>query len=408
MLQQASTNLIVSESSEDLITSESWSIDTYADGLMDELFADIDQILEGTFNLPAYTVKAEQIPLPTVTKPQIVLPNSVPEVPPHRNKAKTEVVNPGVVKPVSKKRAKTRLAWRKLLILGTTLGMAIAGIIYLVNSRVFNTLTLKLAQQSIQIPQPQPPTKADIEAELVNYLLLALSVIDQQEIKDNQQSKKPELVIGATPSQTTQALADDNTAASLPAIPNRPSSVVERIYIPVYQAPAPMRYTPPQPAPLPSPSNPVTTALNTAPKPAKPVNVNMLAAAVRTDIKPVTVKTAPIAVKQSPNILPTLPVVPFRAAPPKLPTATAPITQQQASLPTTPTPAAPAPKHTLEGLLELGGKSAALFNFDGVTHRVNVGESIGSSGWTLVDVSNGEAIIRRNGEVRSIYTGQKL
>jgi hypothetical protein len=39
---------------------------------------------------------------------------------------------------------------------------------------------------------------------------------------------------------------------------------------------------------------------------------------------------------------------------------------------------------------------------------LNMGESIGSSGWTLVDVSNGEAVIRRNGEVRSIYAGQKL
>jgi hypothetical protein len=62
----------------------------------------------------------------------------------------------------------------------------------------------------------------------------------------------------------------------------------------------------------------------------------------------------------------------------------------------------------LEGLLELGDKSAALFKIEGVTRRVDMGETIGSSGWTLVDVANGEAIIRRNGEVRSIYTGQKF
>jgi hypothetical protein len=68
----------------------------------------------------------------------------------------------------------------------------------------------------------------------------------------------------------------------------------------------------------------------------------------------------------------------------------------------------PAYSAELEGLLELGSKSAALFKIDGVTRRINLGENIGATGWTLVDVSNGEAIIRRNGEVRSIYTGQKL
>ena len=62
----------------------------------------------------------------------------------------------------------------------------------------------------------------------------------------------------------------------------------------------------------------------------------------------------------------------------------------------------------LEGLLELGNKSVALFKVDGISRRINLGENIGATGWTLVEVSNGEAIIRRNGEVRSIYTGQKL
>jgi hypothetical protein len=58
--------------------------------------------------------------------------------------------------------------------------------------------------------------------------------------------------------------------------------------------------------------------------------------------------------------------------------------------------------------MEKGDQSAALFKVDGATRRVSIGEGIGSSGWTLVEISNGEAIIRRNGEVRSIYTGQKL
>ena len=69
---------------------------------------------------------------------------------------------------------------------------------------------------------------------------------------------------------------------------------------------------------------------------------------------------------------------------------------------------APSYSAQLDGLLELGNKSVALFKVDGISRRINLGENIGTTGWTLVEVSNGEAIVRRNGEVRSIYTGQKL
>ncbi len=69
-------------------------------------------------------------------------------------------------------------------------------------------------------------------------------------------------------------------------------------------------------------------------------------------------------------------------------------------------PVASSAKYTLVGVLELGDRSTALFESNGVARRINMGESIGTSGWSLVEVNNQEAIIRRNGEVRSIYVGQ--
>ncbi|MFM6157228.1 MAG: hypothetical protein ACKPE3_30225, partial [Sphaerospermopsis kisseleviana] len=98
---------------------------------------------------------------------------------------------------------------------------------------------------------------------------------------------------------------------------------------------------------------------------------------------------------------------PIKVIPPKLPTIAPPVPAQEPV--NIPQPiSAPTYSAQLEGLLELGKKSVALFKMDGVTRRINIGENIGSTGWTLVDVTNGEAIIRRNGEVRSIYTGQKI
>ncbi|MEA5503093.1 hypothetical protein VB735_08235 [Halotia wernerae UHCC 0503] len=449
MLQATSTNLIIPEPSEDLLANEPWSIEFYADGLMDELFADIDEILDASVSLPSQTVRHGSrtprrspeettahdwfykpgnysTPLPseyeTINVPQIVLPSTLTQV---RHKQGKVVVDTPSARAISTRREQTRRALRKMLVLGATIGVAIAGTIYLFQSGILLLLTSKLTQpQTLYVPQTQRATKIDVEAELVDYMLGSLAIIDKQETTNNQQSVRSGLTNRLASNSNAIAFTGNQPVGNLPPplaanntspTPNRSANVVERIYIPVYQAPSPMRYAPPAipgaPTLLPpvatnsktSQPDVVKTALTTVKQAAKPVGINMLAA-VRGELKPLSVRTAPITVKQLPNPLPALPVVPFRAASPTLPTTTAP-TQQQAYLPTT---TAAAPSHTLEGLLELGNKSAALFQIDGVTRRINIGESVGSSGWTLVDVSNGEAIVRRNGEVRSIYAGQKL
>ena len=68
-----------------------------------------------------------------------------------------------------------------------------------------------------------------------------------------------------------------------------------------------------------------------------------------------------------------------------------------------------APQHTLVGLLELGDdRSVALFSIDGITRRVSIGEAIGGSGWTLTEIDAQEAKIRKDGEVKSLFIGQKF
>ncbi|MFN6460451.1 MAG: hypothetical protein RMZ41_001205 [Nostoc sp. DedVER02] len=437
MLQEASTRLLVPEPSEDLIANEPWSIDNYADGLMDELFADIDYILDVSDNLPSQTIRhgsqnkssqsfagvSSQAPenvLHTVTIPQIILPNGQSVTQDNHKHLSTFVFNNGSIKPVSRKRHKSSRALGRLLIVGTTLGVAIAGILCLVQSGVVYLFNPNFTQQ-VLVPQRQSQT--DIQADLVDYMLGSLAVIDKQELKSNQKSG---ILAFSSQRNTNQiALGNGQTTGNLPPLPllanntppapNRSGSVVERIYVPVYQAPSPMHNAlpsiPGSPMLMPQVAsalqgyqpNIVKSALNKVQQAAKPVNVSMLAAAVQAELKPVAGRTAPITVRQTPNPLPALPVVPLRAA--LAPESEPTITQEQVYPATA---IAVAPSNTLEGLLELGNKSAALFRIDGVTRRINMGESIGESGWTLVEVSNGEAVIRRNGEVRSIYAGQKL
>ncbi|AFZ23571.1 hypothetical protein Cylst_1280 [Cylindrospermum stagnale PCC 7417] len=416
MLQDASTHLIAPEPSEDLIASEPWTIETYADGLMDDLFSDIDDILDSSGNLPHPTSRTESgsRQTVTVTVPQIVLPQAVHRqqaIPPSKNQQiGTLVVKPPTVSAIQKHQ-QNRAAVNKLLILGAILGVA-AVIVYLIQSGVltlFTPQTLPTTQ-----PQSQLPTKKEASAELVDYMLEALAVIDKQEINTNQISAKAGLPSSANINQTALSLPSATPIGNLPPpltanntqpAVNRATNVVERIYIPVYQAPSPMRYALP---PIPSAARPVfkpsvmKNALSAVQQPVKRVTEKTLPDAVR---------TAPTTLKQPAKSLTASPVVPLRVAPPKLPTARVPTPNVEPETEPTTTqhqvflPSAPA---ELEGLLELGNKSAALFKIDGVTRRVNVGENIGASGWTLVDVSNGEAIVRRNGEVRSIYAGQKF
>ncbi|ELR96550.1 hypothetical protein [Gloeocapsa sp. PCC 73106] len=61
---------------------------------------------------------------------------------------------------------------------------------------------------------------------------------------------------------------------------------------------------------------------------------------------------------------------------------------------------------TLVGLLESEQGAIALFQHDGITERVEIGQKIPGSGWILQDVINNQAILQQNTQVKSISVGQ--
>jgi hypothetical protein len=114
----------------------------------------------------------------------------------------------------------------------------------------------------------------------------------------------------------------------------------------------------------------------------------------------VTVPPSPVPGVAVPATVPAAPVAaPAPVTTPSLLPAVAP--------PELSSPAA-TPTYLLIGLLELGNRSAALFEIDGTPQRIQVGEKFGASGWTLVSVSGEEALVQRNGDVQSIYVGQRF
>jgi hypothetical protein len=451
MPTEASTQILLSEPSEDLIVSEPWSIDAYADGLMDELFADVDCILDRRGNIPVQTIEPEFVRLQSVKMPIVGL--SETDILPTKTTSKVNqvkkqyissvVTEKSVPKTVIKQRRKPRRWLSKLLGLGATVGIAAASVIFVQNSGLLNRLVSKSFQQSLLTSQSEVSTEitnTDTQTELgklVDYTIGAFDAIDRQPAKFNRQS----LNTAAAPNQqpVLMAMASTSGVGTLPppmtannAIPaqGRSTTVVERIYIPVYQAPLPMRYAPPAiPGvrgtlpPIPGRASimgrklakapTVKTASNNVRNGTKPLNFFAVVRPAIPSLKPISLQNRPITLSQPkpPSLkAPTINIVPFRAVPPQMPTATAP-KQQQVAPPAQEVAVAPTnPAQILEGLLEHDdkSKSAALFKINGVTRRIEIGESIGTSGWALVEVANGEAVVRRNGEVRSIYAGQNF
>lgn len=244
MSEKASTYLILPEPSEDLIVSEQpWSIETYADGLMDEIFADIDQILDSNDKLPTGTVQqGHSYHLQTITVPQIVLPETQIQTVQATAKVRTNplstvvVGTPATSKAVSKpSKQKSSRPLKIMLWMGAGLGIAIASVFWVFNSGLINRLVSKSFQQSLlqQPVQSQIPTKVQIEQDLVNYMLGALSVIDRQEARNKLRSAKPATVAAVGANQTPVAYSSTGTlptpvaANNVPPTANRSTTIVE-------------------------------------------------------------------------------------------------------------------------------------------------------------------------------------
>ena len=64
------------------------------------------------------------------------------------------------------------------------------------------------------------------------------------------------------------------------------------------------------------------------------------------------------------------------------------------------------PLPVLTGVLQSpGGRSSAIFQLNNASISAVIGESLGSSGWTLESVGESSAVIRNNGQVRTLSVG---
>lgn len=66
------------------------------------------------------------------------------------------------------------------------------------------------------------------------------------------------------------------------------------------------------------------------------------------------------------------------------------------------------PKRRISGVVEWGDKSVVTIEYNGATQRVYLGEVVGDTGWTLVTVQGNQATFRKNGKFRSLSDGESF
>jgi hypothetical protein len=342
----------------------------------------------------------EFVALKSISVPQIVLSPLAPE--PQRGEKDVEAIARQVALETTKKQ-QSKQSFDRIL-LGAACGSLLLVLGLWLASRS-GLLRLRAA------PVPETPAASSVTApdtQFVEYVQRSLEAIEQK--KAPQPNPQLAGVPGVAPPGTLPSISISGAPPATAGL----STAVNRIADALEQAGAQPGAPAPQIVVIPPPAQ-VTVAPGApvAGAPGAPVAGDQTAAVSPSPTARASGRAiaaagtrAPLAASPSPSESPQPKILARETEP-----APAPSAQQSAPAPEQSAPAvssAPTSAHTLVGILELGDRSAALFEVDGVARRIYVGETIGASGWTLAEIKNQEAVIRKGGDVRSVFVGQKF
>ncbi|NEO82687.1 MAG: hypothetical protein F6J87_00255 [Spirulina sp. SIO3F2] len=339
---------------------ESWSMEQDAEHLMNDLFANVDVLLEGSgSHLPNQLAHQQTEKLPTVpVKATNVTTTSPVTVKPRRTiRTRTQPSKSQATSRQSSLTWQTQFrAWRTRLwghfdkvcfgVACLSLGSAIVW--YVHQNRPSDRTTTAASDSAIS--EAEVVALSPEDAQFAQYMLRSLRVIERQPLQ--------------TPQRPSQATATPGGAQTDIAVSPQ---VIERIYIPVY---------PPSRAPVTqSSSQDLTTPSENAASPSRLPQV----------------PTPDQLTRRSETTVPTFETDPVNEPPLEKPLPTG--------------------DYKVVGIIQAGDRTTVLVKEgESIHHRVEPGEEVGNSGWMLVsaDASSQIATIRRNGDVRSITNGQSF
>jgi hypothetical protein len=199
---------------------------------------------------------------------------------------------------------------------------------------------------------PEKVALSKDESQFITYLQKSLEKLRQS----NSSPKESSQIAIAPPQSPTSKILPlpiQIPPSQIPVAPTTPT-VIERIYVPVYPPQSSQSSQSSQ-----SPPQPTLTTKTPLPNPPQPLPI-------------------PVPPKISPKKVFIPPLVANKTS------------------------------YTLVGLLESGDRSSALFTENGLTQRIQVGERVGSSNWSLTGVENQKAILSDQGKTRYLEVGQKF
>jgi len=316
---------------------------------------------------PANSNGSSSLTLTKLDLPTLVVPEMLPDleiwVPP------VQLIAPEISVDTAPAHWFERLLW---LILGLSLGVATLAWLY--NAKVIEINSIADIAKT-----PDPASLANLPSaelkDIQNFAQKTRHNLANLNIKQTVTLPNPPApnILALSPSVNSTPnlnapLANQIASQSPFVLPVQP------IYVPVYQPPTslPKALVPPAsvvvPPRLATPNLPPSTAIPALPSPIARVNPESAVAAVTQTQKPAI------------------------AAKPILPLAT--MNSQS--------------KFKLVGILAFGEQSAAMVEVGGAFQTIKLGNPIGDGGWVLSGLNQQEAILKRNGETRSITVGQKF
>ncbi|MGD1807673.1 hypothetical protein ACP6PL_19860 [Dapis sp. BLCC M126] len=430
------TNQRTTENSQNSRLKEPVSVDNLAENLMEDLFDDIDRVLDGGSRLPTEVTRPEIVSLTPIKVPQIVVPQKNTQSQDAEKEAKAKLAQAEATK-------KENQSLDKLLLGAAFTSILVTFSLWLATRGGFDKILgylgyVEKPDSSVETLNP----KAAADAKFADYIERSLNMIEQKEATQKEKqlpgippapssNNLPKVPVSGNPSINTSLLLPLNRLVDLMEAQAAKETVTipETKVVIIPPIPTAVAVTPKSDTSSPKPS--AASASNASTEAAENVQEKSEAeitakaeAKSETQAKVDSSSSEKAETKTKPES-PAKTTAQDKPEPEPKPETTAQA-ESQTETPTEPVSLPPPPPaeipvaetvvasqvqspiNTLVGILELGERSAALFEIDGVARRIYVGESIGGSGWTLVKVANQEAVVRRNGEVRSVFVGQQF
>ncbi len=352
--------------------SLAWSTDTGADQLIDEVFDDLDQLLSGK-QIPAEprNPAASESFSQSAFVPLLALPDGT--TPP-------EETLPTDGNPYTAIIVKRGWAFygERLFFLASCVSLAGVALWIAMSGRLQAQQFLNPTNPAANYAISGNENSTSQAGDFVDYVRESLDAIDRQQVTTQ--------ASGVNPLQNMATAASPNLVAGNPGL-----QVIERVYVPVYPTNVTAKGSAATPIPQVAPMPQIAS-----PSPPPPVAYAPQAIPQSSSTQTIPQPPPPASLSSHTTELPPPPS--FNTFNPDvLEPAPAPALASQ-----------PQQVYSLVGVLESGDRSAALFDVEGTTQRVGLGEEVGTSEWKLTAVQNQQILIEQNGQTKSLYVGQNF